>query len=154
MAIRPVSVSQLNNYIKRILQTDPLLNSVSVVGEISNLKFHSSGHVYFSLKDDSSRINCFLSAENFPSLGFVPEEGMEVVAEGYIYIYLRGGSYSLNIRSLEKSGQGELAAEFERLKKKLEAEGIFDSRHKKEIPDFRGRWRWSHRLPERLSETY
>lgn len=139
MAIRPVSVSQLNNYIKRILQTDPLLNSVSVVGEISNLKFHSSGHVYFSLKDDSSRINCFLSAENFPSLGFVPEEGMEVVAEGYIYIYLRGGSYSLNIRSLEKSGQGELAAEFERLKKKLEAEGIFDSRHKKEIPDFPGK---------------
>ena len=90
-----MTVSQLNNYIKRILQSDPLLGNVSVTGEISNLKFHGSGHVYFSLKDESSRINCFIAADNLADLGCTPEEGAEVIIEGYIYLYMRGGSYSL-----------------------------------------------------------
>ena len=68
MAIKPVKVSQLNSYIKRILQTDPILGNVSVVGEISNLKFHGSGHVYFSLKDENSKINCFLAAGNLAAI--------------------------------------------------------------------------------------
>lgn len=139
MAMKPISVSQLNNYIKRTLQTDPLLGNVSVTGEISNLKFHDSGHVYFSLKDESSRINCFIASENLMTLGCMPSEGMEVVIGGYIYLYMRGGSYSLNVRTMEESGQGELAAAFEKLKRKLEAEGLFDKERKREIPLFPGK---------------
>lgn len=139
MAMKPISVSQLNNYIKRTLQTDPLLGNVSVTGEISNLKFHDSGHVYFSLKDESSRINCFIASDNLMTLGCMPSEGMEVVIGGYIYLYMRGGSYSLNVRTMEESGQGELAAAFEKLKRKLEAEGLFDKERKREIPLFPGK---------------
>lgn len=139
MAMKPISVSQLNNYIKRTLQTDPLLGNVSVTGEISNLKFHDSGHVYFSLKDESSRINCFIASDNLMTLGCMPSEGMEVVIGGYIYLYMRGGSYSLNVRIMEESGQGELAAAFEKLKRKLEAEGLFDKERKREIPLFPGK---------------
>lgn len=134
--MKPVSVSQLNNYIKRILQTDPILGNVSVTGEISNLKFHGSGHVYFSLKDENSRVSCFLAYSSASKLTFVPEEGMDVTAEGYISLYERGGSYSLNVRYMEENGRGEFAAEFERLKKKLQERGIFDSAHKKPIPPF------------------
>lgn len=136
MAIKPVKVSQLNSYIKRILQTDPILGNVSVVGEISNLKFHGSGHVYFSLKDENSKINCFLAAGNLAAIRCDLREGLEVVADGYIYLYERGGSYSLNIRNMEAAGQGDLAAAFEKLKAKLEKEGLFDSRHKKPLPFF------------------
>lgn len=136
MAIKPVSVSQLNSYIKRILQTDPLLGNVSVVGEISNLKFHGSGHVYFTLKDANSKINCFLPADRVRKLRYELSEGMEVTASGYIYLYERGGSYSLNVREVEVAGLGNLAVAFEKLKSKLDAEGIFDAEHKKTIPSF------------------
>ena len=136
MALKPVRVSQLNSYIKRILQTDPILGNISVIGEISNLKFHGSGHVYFSLKDETGKVNCFLAADNFSRLEFELEEGLEIIASGYIYLYERGGSYSLNIRDIEISGQGNLAAEFLRLKSKLEKEGLFDTAHKKNIPAF------------------
>lgn len=136
MALKPVKVSQLNSYIKRILQTDPILGNVSVIGEISNLKFHSSGHVYFSLKDESSRISCFLPADRVRNITFPLEEGLEVTAYGYIYLYERGGSYSINIRDMERSGQGDLAAAFEKLKVKLQSEGLFAQEHKKELPGF------------------
>ncbi len=136
---KPIGVSQLNNYIKRILQTDPILGSVSVIGEISNLKFHSSGHVYFSLKDEGSRVNCFLPADRLAQLACDLREGMEVIAEGYIYLYMRGGSYSLNVRTIEESGQGDLAAAFEKLKQKLQAEGLFDNDRKKPLPAFPSR---------------
>lgn len=136
MAIKPVSVSQLNGYIKRILQTDPLLGNVSVVGEISNLKFHGSGHVYFTLKDQNSKISCFLPHDRAAALRYELSEGMEITASGYIYLYERGGSYSLNIKDIEVSGLGNLAIAFEKLKSKLENEGIFDPASKKEIPYF------------------
>lgn len=136
MAIKPVSVSQLNGYIKRILQTDPLLGNVSVIGEISNLKFHGSGHVYFTLKDQNSKINCFLPADRMAQLRYELSEGMEITASGYIYLYERGGSYSLNIKDIEVAGLGNLAIAFEKLKAKLEAEGIFDPSIKKPIPYF------------------
>lgn len=136
MAIKPVKVSQLNGYIKRILQTDPLLGNVSVIGEISNLKFHGSGHVYFSMKDEGSRLNCFLPADRAQNLRYELSEGMEITASGYIYLYERGGSYSLNIRDIEVAGLGNLSIAFEKLKAKLEAEGLFDKEHKKEIPFF------------------
>ncbi len=136
MAIKPVSVSQLNGYIKRILQTDPLLGNVSVIGEVSNLKFHGSGHVYFTLKDQNSKISCFLPADRAKELRYELSEGMEITASGYIYLYERGGSYSLNIKDIEVAGLGNLAIAFEKLKAKLEAEGIFDPSIKKEIPFF------------------
>ena len=134
MGLKPVTVSQLNSYIKRILQTDPILGNVSVRGEVSNLKFHGSGHVYFSLKDEKSRINCFLPSDRAVQIGRALQEGMEIISSGYIYLYERGGSYSLNVTDLEKAGQGELAIAFEKLKQKLAKEGLFDQEHKKLIP--------------------
>lgn len=136
MAAKPIKVSQLNNYIKRILQSDPLLGNISVTGEISNLKFHSSGHVYFSLKDEASRINCFLAADNVRHIRYELSEGMEIVVDGYIYLYERGGSYSINVQDIEVAGAGALSIAFENLKNKLLSEGIFDEAHKKPLPFF------------------
>ncbi len=147
MGLKPVRVSQLNNYIKRILQTDPILGNVSVIGEVSNLKFHSSGHVYFSLKEENSKINCFLASGNLNTITCDLKEGMEITASGYIYLYERGGSYSLNIRGIEAAGQGELAADFAKLKAKLESQGYFDKDHKKNIPAF------PHKIAIVTSET-
>lgn len=136
MAIKPVSVSQLNGYIKRVLQTDPLLGSVSVIGEVSNLKFHGSGHIYFTLKDQTSKLNCFLPSEQRSQLRYNLAEGMEITAVGYIYVFERGGSYSLNVRDIIVEGAGNLAAAFEQLKNKLEKEGLFEEKYKKRIPGF------------------
>lgn len=136
MGLKPVRVAQLNNYIGRVLKTDPILGNVSVIGEVSNLKFHSSGHVYFSLKDEDSKVNCFLAAGNLQRITCPLEEGMEIVASGYISVYERGGYYSLNIRDIEVNGEGQLAVQFEKLKAKLEKEGLFDSSVKKELPFF------------------
>lgn len=136
MAIKPIKVSQLNGYIKRVLQSDPLLGNVSVIGEISNLKHHSTGHVYFTLKDETSKINCFLPAENLKEIRYELTDGIEIVANGYIYLYERGGSYSLNVRDIAIEGIGNLTAAFEKLKEKLSQEGLFDEKHKKPIPYF------------------
>ncbi|QIB69408.1 exodeoxyribonuclease VII large subunit [Aminipila butyrica] len=136
MAIKPIKVSQLNAYIKRVLQSDPLLGGLSVIGEVSNLKFHGTGHVYFTLKDATSKINCFLPAENAERLHFELADGMEVTAEGYIYLYEKGGTYSLNIRDIQVSGLGNLSIAFEKLKEKLAREGLFDEKHKKPLPFF------------------
>ncbi|MGX8773740.1 MAG: exodeoxyribonuclease VII large subunit [Bacillota bacterium] len=136
MGLKPIKVGQLNNYIGRVLKTDPILASVSVVGEISNLKFHSSGHVYFSLKDETSKVNCFLAASNLERITCPMEEGMEIVASGYVSVYERGGYYSLNIRDIEVNGEGQLAIQFEKLKAKLEKEGLFAAGNKKPLPEF------------------
>lgn len=136
MAIKPVRVSQLNGYIKRVLQADPLLGNVSVIGEVSNLKFHSSGHIYFTLKDESSKVNCFLPSDQLAGLRYQLAEGMEVTAVGYIYVYERGGSYSLNVRDIAVEGMGNLSVAFDKLKGKLEKEGLFDVKYKKQIPLF------------------
>ena len=87
MAMKPVKVSQLNSYIKRILSTDPILGNISVVGEISNIKYHGSGHVYFSLKDENSKINCFLGADTLRHIRYELEDGMEIIAFGYVSVY-------------------------------------------------------------------
>lgn len=136
MGLKPVRVGQLNNYIGRVLRTDPILGNVSVIGEISNLKFHSSGHVYFSLKDEDSKINCFLAAGNLQYIECPLEEGLEIIATGYISVYERGGYYSLNIRDINVNGEGQLAVRFEELKKKLEKEGLFSQEHKKPLHEF------------------
>ena len=136
MALRPVSVTQLNDYIGRVLQTDPLLGNISVIGEISNLKYHSSGHVYFSLVDEGSKVNCFLPSSYAQTLPWRLGDGMEAVARGYINVFKKGGTYTLFVRSLEVSGDGSLAAAFQLLKDKLQQEGLFDPAHKKPIPVF------------------
>jgi exodeoxyribonuclease VII large subunit len=136
MAVKPINIAQLNGYIKRILQTDPLLGNVSVVGEVSNLKFHGSGHVYFTMKDASSKLNCFLPADRVENIRYALSEGMEIVASGYIYLYERGGSYSLNVKDIQVEGMGNLSIAFEKLKETLAGEGLFDESRKKDIPQF------------------
>lgn len=136
MGIKPVKVSQLNGYIKRILQSDPLLGNVSVIGEISNLKYHSTGNIYFTLKDESSKVSCFLSFENLKNIHYELADGMEITVNGYISLYERGGSYSLNIKDITIEGIGNLYAAFEKLREKLEKEGLFQEKYKKSIPTF------------------
>jgi len=134
--MRAVTVSQLNSLIKRILQTDPLLTNLTVRGELSNLKYHSNGHVYFTLKDSNSRINCFLPADVATRLRYELIDEMEVILAGYISVYEKGGSYSLNVRDVSVEGEGNLAVAFRLLKEKLEAEGLFDTSGKKSLPAF------------------
>ena len=136
MAMKPIGVSQLNAYIKRVLQTDPLLGQVLVLGEISNLKYHDSGHVYFSLKDNGGKINCFLPSSVAETMTILLEDGMEIIAFGSVSVFERGGYYSLQIKSVEISGIGDLGAAFEKLKQKLLKEGLFDASHKKALPSF------------------
>lgn len=136
MAIKPINVTQLNRYIGRVMQTDPILGNVSVIGEISNLKYHSSGHIYFTLKDAGSRINCFLSAKNAAGLRYELTDGMEIVVNGFISVFEKGGYYSLNIRTVDVSGAGSLAAAYKALFDRLQKEGLFEEAHKKELPAF------------------
>ena len=136
MPLKPVSVSQLNSYIRRILATDPILMNLSVKGEISNLTKHSAGHWYFTLKDETSRISCFLPRERVSLLRYDISEGMDVVLYGSISVYERGGSYSVYVRDLDVQGEGSLKIAFENLRKKLEAEGLFDPAKKRPIPAF------------------
>ena len=136
MDLTPIRVGQLNQYIGRVLRMDPLLSDIALIGEVSNLKFHHSGHIYFSLKDDSSRISCFLPERIARQITCPLEEGAEVIASGYIAVFERGGTYSLNVTDLRAGGKGELAIRFEQLKAKLSAEGLFDPAHKKPLPAF------------------
>ena len=136
MPLKPVSVSQLNSYIRRVLATDPILANLSVQGEISNLTKHSAGHWYFALKDETSRISCFLPRERIPSLRYDISEGMEIVVYGSLSVYERGGSYSVYVRDIDVQGEGSLKIAFENLKRKLEAEGLFDPSVKRPIPQF------------------
>lgn len=133
---KPIKVSQLNNYIKRILITDPILGNISIKGEISNLNYHSTGHVYFSLKDEGGVLRCFLPRNNVPNVKFLLENDMEVVAHGMISVFERGGYYSLTVRDVDMSGEGSLKAAFEKMKAKLQKEGLFDPKFKKPIPEF------------------
>ncbi|MBP5749733.1 MAG: exodeoxyribonuclease VII large subunit, partial [Firmicutes bacterium] len=136
MPLKPVSVSQLNSYIRRILATDPILMNLSVKGEISNLTKHSAGHWYFTLKDETSRISCFLPRERVSSLRYDISEGMELIVYGSVSVYERGGSYSVYVRDIDVQGEGSLKIAFENLRKKLEAEGLFDPSVKRPIPAF------------------
>ena len=136
MPIKPVSVSQLNNYIKRILGTDPILSNVTVKGEISKLTRHSNGNWYFTLKDESSKISCILWSDRVAQLRYDIDEGMEISATGSVSVYEKTGTYSFTIRSIELEGEGALKIAFERLKARLEAEGLFDPAKKKPMPEF------------------
>ena len=136
MALKPIKVSQLNKYIGRVMQTDPILGNVSVIGEISNISYNTSGHVFFSLKDDKSKVNCFIHASLAESLRFQLTDGMEVIAAGYISVYEKGGYHTFNIRDISVSGEGSLALAYKAMYEQLMQEGLFDSIHKKPIPPF------------------
>lgn len=132
-----ITVSQLNYYVKSLLENDFKLNSVIVTGEISNLTDHyRSGHIYFSLKDEKSVIRAVMFAGNARNLKFKPKEGMKVIAMGRVSLYEPSGSYQLYVEGMQPDGIGELALAFEQLKKKLEEKGIFAKKHKKPIPKF------------------
>ncbi|WP_027084107.1 exodeoxyribonuclease VII large subunit [Clostridium tyrobutyricum] len=136
MHIKVLTVSDINNYIKRNFDNDFILNNASVKGEISNIKFHSSGHIYFSLKDESSKINCIMFRSSAKSLKFVPENGMKIILQGRISVYEKEGVYQFYCDEMKLDGLGELYIAFEKLKTKLEAKGLFDKNHKKDIPKY------------------
>lgn len=129
------TVSQINAYIKRMFASDYMLTRILMKGELSNVKYHSSGHIYFSLKDESSSIACVMFAgDRREGLTFRMENGQSVIVGGRISIYERDGTYQLYAKEVELAGSGALYAEFERLKMKLYEEGLFDHDIKKEIP--------------------
>ena len=131
-----LKISDLNNYIKRKLDDDIFLNKVYLKGEISNFKNHTRGHLYFTLKDDTSRISAVMFQSSAIKLSFVPEDGMNVLVEGRISAYPSQGSYQIYIEKMEPDGLGALYIEYEKLKKKLASVGLFDETHKKAIPRF------------------
>lgn len=134
MKIKTFGVSEVNEYIRKLLSVDIILNNLQVEGEISNFKYHSSGHMYFSLKDDKSRLRCVMFKGQAKLLKFLPEEGMKVIIKGYISLYERDGQYQLYVQQMQPSGIGVLYKAYEQLKKKLEQEGLFDNDIKKPIP--------------------
>lgn len=136
MAIKPITVSQLNDYISRIILTDPLLGNIKVTGEVSNLKYHSTGHVYFSIIDSFSKVNCFLSKEYASLMEFILEDGMNITLTGNVNIFKKNGTYSINVKEIEMVGKGNLSIAFEKLKEKLNKEGLFNQEHKLPIPAF------------------
>lgn len=130
------SVSQLNNYVKGVLDKDENLAHIFVSGEISNFKAHYSGHYYLTVKDEAAAIKAVMFAGNASRLRFMPENGMKVIIFGTVSLFPRDGSYQLYINDMQPDGAGALNVAFEQLKKKLSAEGLFSQEHKKPIPKF------------------
>lgn len=132
-----LSVSEINGYVKELLDGIPVFSSLRISGEISNFKKHiQSGHLYFSLKDENSALKAVMFRANAATLRFIPENGMKVVATGRLGAYPRDGVYQLYVNSMEPDGIGGFYIAFERLKKKLEAEGLFDEARKLPLPEY------------------
>ncbi len=131
---RALTVSELNEYARRLLAGDPILHSLEVTGEISGYKHHYSGHRYFSLKDASARVQCVMFRQYAMGLDFEPADGMKVTLTASASIYPRDGAFQLYVTAIRHSGLGDLYAQFERLKAKLMAEGLFDPARKRPIP--------------------
>lgn len=141
MALQPVSVTQLTGYIKLLLDRDEILSQTCVRGELSNYKIHSSGHHYFTLKDEGAVISCVLFRSDAMRLRFRPESGMKVILTGRVSLFPRSGQYQLYVSHMQPDGAGDLAVAFEQLKQRLQAQGLFDAAHKKPLP----------RYPERVA---
>ncbi|MEI2469684.1 exodeoxyribonuclease VII large subunit [Peribacillus frigoritolerans] len=131
-----LSVSALTKYIKRKFDADPHLQNVYIKGEISNFKQHTSGHMYFTLKDEKARLLSVMFAANNKGMKFLPENGMKVLVKGDISLYEAGGQYQLYVKSMAPDGVGDLYLAYEQLKKKLEGAGLFLAEHKKSIPQY------------------
>ena len=136
MNMQPLTVSELNAHIKRLLDGDMLLGSLAVRGELSNYKIYSSGHHYFTLKDADSSLRCVMFRSSASRIRFRPENGMGVTAVGSVSVYQRDGAYQLYCTELIPTGMGDLYLAFEQLKARLSKEGLFDPAHKKPIPAY------------------
>lgn len=134
MKPEPISVSQLNKYIKNKVDQDEYLNNVLIKGEISNFKHHYTGHMYFTLKDNNSLIKCIMFKSYTPHLNFVPKDGMSVIVLGTVSVFERDGVYQIYCKAMQQEGIGDLYKEYEKLKAKLSEEGLFAESHKKKIP--------------------
>lgn len=130
------TVSQVNQYIKNMFVRDAALQRIRVKGEISNCKYHSSGHIYFTIKDRTSQLACVMFASYTKNLDFRMQEGQSVVVQGSISVYERDGKYQMYAVNVTQNGAGRLYEEYERLKKRLLAEGLFDDERKKQIPKY------------------
>lgn len=129
-----LTVTSVTKYIKYKIDTDDNLKCIFIKGEISNCKYHSTGHIYFSIKDENSILNAIMFSTNAKKLTFTPNDGMKVLITGRISVYEAAGRYQIYVEEMIEDGVGNLYAEFEKLKKKLETKGLFDSNHKKDIP--------------------
>ena len=129
-----ITVTQLTRYIKYKIDNDQNLMKICLKGEISNFKNHTRGHLYFTIKDENTRINAIMFASSASKLKMTPQDGMKVLVTGRVSVYEATGSYQIYVDTMEEDGLGNLYIEFEKLKKKLEAEGLFDPKHKKPIP--------------------
>ena len=134
MELKPITVTELNKYMKDKVATDEFLNNVFIKGEISNFKHHYTGHMYFTLKDENSLIKCIMFKSSTATLKFVPKDGTKVVAYGTVSVYEKDGIYQLYCKSMKEDGIGDLYTAYEELKRKLSLEGLFDEKHKKKIP--------------------
>ena len=130
------TVGQVNSYIKNMFSQDFLLQSLFVKGEVSNCKYHSSGHIYFTLKDGKGTISCVMFAGNRSGLAFRLAEGMQVIVQGTVDVYERDGKYQLYARSITRDGDGALYEKYEQLKRELEERGMFAPEYKKAIPPY------------------
>lgn len=136
MAQQVLSITQINEYIRTVMDGDRLLSGVAVKGEISNYKVYPSGHHYFTLKDDTSALKCVMFRSSAIKMRFKPENGMQVLAVGKISVYPRDGAYQLYCSNMTLDGIGDLYAAFEQLKTKLAAAGLFDPEHKQKLPQY------------------
>ena len=134
MEYNPITVTELNKYIKGKFDSDEMLNNVLVKGEISNFKNHYSGHMYFTLKDENSLIKCVMFKSYTGYLPFMPKDGMKVIILGSISVFEKDGVYQLYAKAMKQDGMGNLYETFEKLKAQLSEEGLFDQSHKKKIP--------------------
>ncbi len=129
-----ISISDINKIVKYTIDSNPELSNIYIKGEISNFKYHTRGHLYFSLKDENSKINAVMFNYSAQSLTFIPKDGDSVLVRGRISVYEATGSYQIYVESMEMDGTGNLFLLFEELKKKLSKEGLFDDRYKISIP--------------------
>ncbi len=129
-----LTVGELNEYVRKSLAGDPMLRNLSLRGEISNFKRHVSGHIYFTLKDENSAIQCAMFRTAAIGLQFRPSDGMKVVLRGNVGLYVKSGSYQFYVDGMEEEGLGDIHLRMEALKKKLQAEGLFDAALKKPLP--------------------
>ena len=134
MKPEPISVTELNKYVKQKIGEDEYLNNVLVRGEISNFKSHYTGHLYFTLKDENSLIKCIMFKSFTQNLNFIPKDGMKVVVFGQVAVFERDGVYQIYCKAMQSDGMGDLYTKYENLKKQLTQEGLFDEKYKKKIP--------------------
>ena len=134
MEITPITVTELNKYIKDRVAEDEFLQNVYIKGEISNFKNHYTGHMYFTLKDENSLIKCIMFKTYAARLKFIPKDGMKVIVFGTVSVFERDGVYQIYCKAMKEDGIGDLYTAYNQLKEKLEKEGLFDQKHKKKIP--------------------